>query len=305
MIDIAKGIENLSVLAIGHVTHDRYGDDLVAGGCAYFGAMVAQSLGANVKLLTTVGEDFCLFSALAGLTLSLKQKGKTTVFTNLYPANAPRLQIVETQAPMIEIQDLPEDWKLSRPDILFLAPVMGELNPLTPWAKEINAKLTTMTLQGYMKCGAQSDIEELRSQGKRILIRNPEPLVDQLFEGVDAIFFSDEDLLLYGDDQLKAELIAKVPMVFITQGAKGCLVYLNGKEYQTGIYATSNVVDPTGAGDTFAMATTLALGVGLDPLDAAYFGACASSVMIEGLGSLPVSRLRESYQRFKEKGKLR
>jgi hypothetical protein len=300
-LDMASKIQNLNILAVGHVTHDRYGDELVAGGCAYFGAKVASSLGAHVHLLTAVGDDFQLDSSLKGLAVDLKRGGQTTVFTNLYPENAPRLQIVETQAPMINLdQAVHAGLQNQFFDVLFLAPVMGELDLREPWASQLHARYRTMTLQGLMKCGQESQDAVLKSQGKRIVVKVPTRLDFSILKGLDAVFLSDEDLLLFGDDQFLADLIAVVPLVYVTQGEKGCLIYQNGQTInQPLIYRTENVVDTTGAGDTFAMATSLALACGLSVQDAAVLGACASSVMIEGIGSLPMNRLKEAFERFK------
>jgi hypothetical protein len=296
-IDLVSSIQQLNVLAVGHVTHDRYGDSLVAGGCAYFGAKVASSLGAKVDLLTAVGDDFELDSSLEGLSVNLKRAGQTTVFTNLYPENAPRLQIVETQAPTIHL-DQWTDNKIF--DVLFLAPVMGELDLREPWTQQIKARYQTMTLQGLMKCGQESNDETLRSQGKRIVVKVPNRLDFSILKGLDAVFLSDEDLLLFGDDRFLTDLTAVVPLVYVTQGEKGCLIYQNGQVInQNLIYRTENVVDTPGAGDTFAMATSLALACGLSVQDAALLGACASSVMIEGIGSLPMNRLKEAFDRFR------
>ena len=51
-------LSRLTAVTVGQVTHDRYGDRIVPGGCAFFGARTFQGLGAVSRLLTTVGEDF-------------------------------------------------------------------------------------------------------------------------------------------------------------------------------------------------------------------------------------------------------
>ena len=102
---------------------------MIAGGCAYFGGIVAQSLGAQCSLLTAVGEDFLLDHVFSYFDQThLIQKGKTTVFTNYYPPNQPRYQRVDASASMISIQDVPTSW-LTPKDLLFVAPVLGEINP--------------------------------------------------------------------------------------------------------------------------------------------------------------------------------
>jgi len=77
-----------TVISVGHVTHDRYGDAIVAGGCAYFGARVQHALGARVRLVTTVGEDFACADAFDGLEVQVRRAGKTTLF-NLVAGDFP------------------------------------------------------------------------------------------------------------------------------------------------------------------------------------------------------------------------
>ncbi len=76
----------MSVVIAGHVTHDRYGEDLVAGGCAFYGAHVHAGLGAHVRLVAGVGEDFACDHALTGIERRVRRAGQTTRFTNRYPA---------------------------------------------------------------------------------------------------------------------------------------------------------------------------------------------------------------------------
>ena len=39
------GACDLTCLCVGHVTHDRYGDDILPGGCAFYGAKALSALG--------------------------------------------------------------------------------------------------------------------------------------------------------------------------------------------------------------------------------------------------------------------
>ncbi len=286
---IARRVSALTVLSVGQVTHDRYGDSIVPGGCAYFGARAAAALGARSWLLTAVGEDFTCNDALLPLATHTVTGGATTVFTNSYPEGGLRVQHVETQAPSLHPPHLPPAFV--KPDLLFLAPVMGEIDPRDPWQTTVDARLTTLSLQGFLKKGEDK-------QGRRVVVRDPSPLPDALFSGVDALFFSEEDLALFGSPELLERLRGLVPLVFVTAGEAGCTIYHGHHRLAAGIYSTDRVVDPTGAGDTFAMGTSVGLAAGLDAVQAALLGAAAASIVVEARGSEEISRVLEAWGRF-------
>jgi sugar/nucleoside kinase (ribokinase family) len=80
----------LKALSIGHVTHDFYGDRILPGGCAFYGARTLRALGAESKLATAVGRDFACREELDGIDVSSQECEETTIFTNLYPKGKPR-----------------------------------------------------------------------------------------------------------------------------------------------------------------------------------------------------------------------
>jgi ribokinase len=73
--------------------------------------------------------------------------------------------------------------------------------------------------------------------------------------------------------------------LFITQGAKGCLVFHKGVQlgYVTAIQP-QQIVDTTGAGDAFFAATLAGIRNDFDPIDAARMGAAAGSMTVEVSG---------------------
>jgi len=48
-----------------------------------------------------------------------------------------------------------------------------------------------------------------------------------------------------------ADLLAKIPLVVVTRGAKGASIYAEGQEYSIPVAPPTHVEDPTGAGDAF------------------------------------------------------
>lgn len=288
MSALRERVGSLRVLSVGHVTHDRYGDDIVPGGCAFFGAKTCAGLGARTRLLTAVGDDFQCHEALADLETSIRTGGATTVFTNTYPPGGLRVQLVEAQAPMLEPDQLPASW--CQPDVFFLAPVMGEIIAVD-WATRVDATFTALALQGFLKEGAGDAL------GSRQVVKRASSLQDALFEHVDAVFLSEEDLALFGYPELLETLRSLVKLVVVTQGEEGSLLYFGEVCEEIGVYSVE-AVDPTGAGDSFAAATTLGLASGLPPRRAALLGAAAASVVVEARGGEGLSCIFQAYGRY-------
>jgi hypothetical protein len=133
------------LITVGHVTHDRYGDDIVAGGCAFYAARTQAALGADVHLITAVGADFACDDALAGLTVDVTRGGLTTLFTNLYPAGALRVQRIEATAPPVA-----PPARLPDAALVHLAPVLQEVD-LAAWVAAAGDRPVAIAVQGWIK----------------------------------------------------------------------------------------------------------------------------------------------------------
>ncbi|MCJ7722826.1 MAG: carbohydrate kinase family protein, partial [Anaerolineales bacterium] len=74
-------------------------------------------------------------------------------------------------------------------------------------------------------------------------------------------------------------------VLFETSGKKGCKIYQNGE--MIGIVDAvppEEMVDPTGAGDSFAAAALAGLRYGFNPIEAAQIGAVSASFVLEAFG---------------------
>ena len=125
----------LRALAVGHSTLDRYGDDLLPGGSAWYGARVFAALGADVSLHTAHGQGGDS-NAFDGLAVTRTPSEHWTVFTNRHDSQGRRTQHVETEASPIPPPASPPR---PTPDVLFLAPVFGELS-LSAWVEAVPAR---------------------------------------------------------------------------------------------------------------------------------------------------------------------
>ena len=100
--------------------------------------------------------------------------------------------------------------------------------------------------------------------------------------GVHVLFLSEHDL---PDAQARArELLSCVPIVALTRGWRGLELLTRDGVHQVPSLPRAEV-DPTGAGDVFAATFLVRYHETGDPLEAAAFGACAASCVVEGVGA--------------------
>ncbi|MCP4199212.1 MAG: sugar kinase [Proteobacteria bacterium] len=284
--------EGIRALVVGQVTHDRYGSDLVPGGCAYYGAETLQALGARVSLATAVGRDFTCEASLAGLDVHKAVGEKTTVFLNEYPKDGPRIQWIESVAPAI-IPDVAREWGL-KPDILFIAPVFGEMS-LGEWTQAFDARIVGVGLQGFLK---MKGLPHPTVPGRHGVVRRPFRLEPGRKLHIDVVFLSEEDIAVFGDDSLLPALKETVPLVVMTRGEKGATIFENQRGIHIDAYPT-DAVDPTGAGDTFSAAFLYALATHATPEQAGRLAAAAASIVIEGQGGEKLAEVSGAFERRK------
>jgi sugar/nucleoside kinase (ribokinase family) len=280
----------ITTLTVGHVTYDRFGDALLPGGCAYYAAKTFRALGARSRLVTVVGEDFDSEEAFAGLEVECLRSGNTTLFSNWYPYNAPRVQYLESQAPDVLPGLLPPEWQ--NPGLLFIGPVIGEIDPAA-WRRTAVARMVAIGIQGFVRT---LDEEKAEGGARRVVPRKWSPGAE-LLAGIDVAILSEEDM--QGQGSLLEILCEAIPIVVLTRGRQGCYVIQGKDSTRVGIYPASEV-DPSGAGDTFVAGFLFALARGDSPQDAARLGAACASIIIEGRAGETLERMDEAFQRAKE-----
>jgi 1D-myo-inositol 3-kinase len=273
-----------TALVCGHVTLDRVGGALVPGGSAYYAAHALAALGATVRVFTSAGRDYpaSALRADAGKIESLVVASPaTTLFENAYAPGGARTQRVVAAAAPLDPGGLPAAWR--EPDVLLLAPVLGEVDPAA-FVAATRARVVGLCVQGLVR--------ELRPDGS-VTPRRLEPGPGGL-AGVGAAFVGEDEA--GGQPDLVASLAAAVPIVVLTRGARGCDVHAGGRVRHVGVHAVREV-DPTGAGDAFAAAFLLALASGADPTEAARLGAAAGSIVVEGRAGEALARVGDARTR--------
>ena len=274
---------------IGQITHDT-GERPQPGGCAYFAARTLQDLGAEISLLTCVGLDFQFEHKLRGMRRIIDVGNQTTVFTNIYPKDGPRIQYVTQQAPAISPNTLPDEW--CHTDLLLLAPVMGELNDAA-WQQIRGSGHTSMFLQGFLK-----EATPLARNNRRLVVPRETPFPWEILTHVDSVFLSTEDIELFASSAFLSQLIERVPIVAVTDGENGCRIHYNDTCIDVGVFPV-DVCNPTGAGDTFGAAMAMALASGFPVADAGRLGAAAASTVVERNGEERLTKMNFTWERWR------
>ncbi|MBM4412182.1 MAG: hypothetical protein FJ040_01855 [Chloroflexi bacterium] len=83
-----------------------------------------------------------------------------------------------------------------------------------------------------------------------------------------------------------------ISVVVVTQAAQGCMIYTQGQTTHVPGFAV-DVVDVTGAGDTFGGSFVAARALGQNLIDAARFANATAAICVGGLGARAGAVARE------------
>jgi sugar/nucleoside kinase (ribokinase family) len=253
-------------LAIGHVTLDRFGDEVRLGGGALYSAITAHRLGRSVAILTSHGADFPLDAVPPAIEVVTLEAPATTVF-EYQESEGPRVMRVTATASPLTVGDVPEDWREA--PLVLLAPVIQEVHPELAFA--FGDASIAAAAQGWLRTlDAENGVEPVAWD-------SPDDVLNRL----QALFVSAEDVL--GQEEQLTEWVQRVPLAVVTAGAAGALLYVNGNRFEVKPRPTVEV-DSTGAGDVFAAAFILHYHRDGDPWGAAEAATCAASLSVEGEG---------------------
>lgn len=258
-------------LAIGHIAKDLVRDGWRLGGTVSYAALTAQALGYRPGLVTSYGDDFDL-GPLAGFACARMAASATTTFENLYGPDG-RTQFIRARAAPLTPAAIPTAWQ--RAPVIHLAPLAQELVPEI--ACGFAGVFVGLTPQGWLR--------QWDAHGR--VTTHGWPGAFEILPCVNATVLSLEDLR--GDWSLAEQWAAAAQVLVVTQGARGCTVFVNGKHAQRFPAPPKTPVDPTGAGDVFAAAFFIHLYETRDPWVSARFAnsLAAISVTRPGLDGVP------------------
>ena len=257
------------LLIIGHVTRDYIRGDTRLGGSASFAARVAATLGLRTALVTAAPADFDLMEPLRSLpNLSIHAVPTPDVTTFELDYSGPRRRVMlRNRARALLASDVPEAW-LGIP-MAYVANVAGECDRAL--IEGLKSQLICAELQGWLrKPGATGAVEPMVA-----------PEITTPPQGLRAAVFSEED---HPDSEaLAAHLAHSGLTVALTRSSRGATIRQGAERWD--VPATpAQEVDPTGAGDVFGIALTVALARGASAPDAARAAAAIAARVVEGPG---------------------
>jgi 1D-myo-inositol 3-kinase len=254
-------------VTIGHVTLDRFEDGSVRpGGAALYAAITAHRLGRTVGLLTSHADEFPLDLLPPRIEVVTVPAAATTVFEHARVDGVRCLRAPSGARPLAAA-DVPPDWRDA--ETVLLAPVL----------EEVDLHLVTSFGEAAIGAAAQG---WLRSRGPDgVVAARPWAPAPGLLARVQVLVLSAEDV--QGQEDAFLRWRDHVPLVILTAGAAGALLYVSGERYAVPARA-ARVVDPTGAGDVFAATFLIRYQEEGDPWRAAEAAACAAALAVEGDG---------------------
>ncbi len=237
----------MSVLVVGSVAFDAiktaYGqrDKLLAGAATYFA--LAASYFTQVGVVAVVGDDFTdsemrVFRERGVSTVGIERApGKSFFWSGEYSADFTSRTTLDTQLNVFatfqpQIPDIYKDYRYL---------MLGNIHP------ELQSHVQSqMPTAGLVACDTMN-----------FWISGSLPALKKTLEGVNILLINDEEARqLTGDHNLlrAARAIHKMgpQMLVIKRGEHGASLYRDGKVFCAPAYPLDEVVDPTGAGDSFA-----------------------------------------------------
>ncbi|GBD11832.1 Sulfofructose kinase [bacterium HR23] len=255
-------------LAIGHTVRDRVPHGWRWGGSATYAVLTARRWGARARLLTA-GDRL---PSLKGVEVHWKPSPRGTAFENRYQQGC-RWQRLLSRAFPLEPADLPPHWRET--EVVLLAPVAQEVSPA--FLECFPHALVGASAQGWLR----------RWTTKGYVFPAPLP-ADFPLARLHVLIASQEDV----DDTSQFSLWAQqVPLVVMTRGREGAILWEKGKPYPIPAVPVAEV-DPTGAGDVFSTVFLLRLWETGAPRESAWWASAAGALCVQraGLAGVPSRR---------------
>ncbi|MEM2466519.1 MAG: PfkB family carbohydrate kinase, partial [Candidatus Bathyarchaeia archaeon] len=269
---------------------------IILGGSVAYVSFSARRLGANVSIISKVGEDFpeayLWWLSQEGIDVSKVVKimqCKTTRFELNYSNDmSNRTMRLACKAPPIQIRDLPN---YTQAKAVHLAPIANEISYEIAERLAKSAEVISLDPQGLVRVFDENGfVVNERFRDRRIL------------ELVDVYKSSKEEIeAVTGIADLPSAIKAvhdfDVEIVIVTTGMKGAVLSIGGAVYEIPAFTPNKLVDPTGAGDAFIGGFLAEYVRGKEALWCACVGSAVASTVVEGVGPTFFGDKDEIYRR--------
>jgi sugar/nucleoside kinase (ribokinase family) len=286
---IQNRASSIQFLAIGHFAHDVTENGLILGGAAAYSSLTAKRLGLRVGVVSSVGRDFIHYEKLDGISLTLAGDpagNETTTFQNIYKDGVRRQMLRGVSAP-IRPENIPSEWLDA--EIVYLCPVANEVDKSI--VHKFPNSLIGVSPQGWMR--------QWDNQG-RVSARKWEDAPDVL-PYVDVVVMSEEDIAPFPGIVHEYRDLAEI--VILTRGDRGSTMFYGGKSKDFPAFSV-RTVDPTGAGDVFALAFLREFHRTGDLHKASVFANCTASFVVEKRGTEGIPDLEQVLSRLSQSKEL-
>ncbi|MHC1741305.1 MAG: PfkB family carbohydrate kinase [Anaerolineaceae bacterium] len=243
-------IEPVDYLLIGHVTQDVTPTGFALGGTASYASLTAQSFGKKVGIVTSCTPNLQL-PELVGIPVIRKPSLHNSTFENVNKLTG-RVQHIRATAEMLTLADIPEVW-MNTP-IVHLGPIAAEIDPEV--AQAFPNSLLGITPQGWLR-GWDAD-------GLISFIEWPGAI--SIIKHANVVVLSIEDVR--NNEEVIQEYVSEVPILVVTEGARGARVYWNG-DVRHFMPPKEHEIDSVGAGDIFAASFFIRFADTHDPWESA------------------------------------
>ena len=278
------------VCVVGHVTSESivvggHRSDPTVGGTGFFSSFAYQKLGLDTTLVTKVAEndwaDLLTKLEHAGVKIRCLPSAETLQFENIYPSSDPnlRFQNISGFADPLTTDDLVDVIA----DVFHLGPLAaGDIEPAL-FAELATRGAVALDVQGLLRLRQPGQVvlqmaSTIRNlvQHARILKADTEEA--QLLTGCNSTRDALTELQSWGPSE-----------ILITDGSRGSNICSPEGIWEIPAYPPTDVVDPTGCGDTYLAGYVTARLKGLSPYQSAHIGALAASHKLEYTGPLQTS----------------
>ncbi len=283
------------ILAVGSLAFDSIStpagkaEKVLGGSLNYFS--IAASFYNPLQLVGVVGEDFpdqhLEFLASRGIDIGgvAKVKGKTFHWTGEYGKDLNEAITLSTQLNVFEHfnPQLPESYKNA--EYVFLGNIAPELQ-LSVLDQVKNPKLIAMDSMNFWITGRREALLKVLPRIDLLTINEGEA---KLLAGETNVVLAAEKILTMGPKAL-----------VVKRGEYGAFLFFGGEIFSAPAVPIRRVVDPTGAGDTFAgglVGYLASKGVGLDQKalrEGVLNGSVMASFTVEDFSFQRLQRLEKS-----------
>ncbi len=302
-VDVMAGPVDLSGITAG----SQPMEDIVIsyGGGALNEAVILKRLGADVQLVSKVGEDEAGEQLLGFLesegiscesiikdptsptsvnVVLVDEKGERFFLTD--PKGANRKMDLGDVVPLLKTET-----DIVSFGAMFVSPLL-DISALTRMFKEIKSHSGRLLAVDMTKPKNGETVRDLRPCLRYVDFIFPNEEESRMLTGKEDIY---ENALIFAEAGVKCPVIKR--------GSKGCIIYDNGRFMEIPAYPVKNAKDTTGAGDSFVAGFLYGISKGFSLEECARFGNVTASCVVEGMGATyGVDSVQKPMERFREMG---